>query len=1039
MPKREMLVKPTRSCLAIRILTVLVALCVRPPANQAQEFPREPLLRIETGRHTAVIRAIDSDRAGRWLVTASEDKTVRVWDAATGQMERVLRPPIGNGDDGKLYAVAISPDGRLVACGGWTGQLHDREVYLFLRTNGRLVGRSEGLPNVIYHLAFSPDGRMLVATLAGTNGVRVFAINEGGNLSTGGSGRITLGLIAEDDNYRDDSYGADFFHGHKGLVTASLDGFLRLYDLAQISAGSRASRAISPRATAKAPGGSRPFSVKVSPDDSRVAIGFGDGTAVAVVSGRDLRLAYTPDTRGVTSGNLGHVAWSNDGRFLFAGGDYRGQTGAGRTQQHPVRRWASGGQGASVDLPTGMTDTIMDLAPLADGSLAVASVDPAIDLLKPDGRSKWFVGPNNADFRDGNLLLSQDGSRIAFRYSPSGEDLATFSIADRSLTVARASASLFPFPTIAGLDVESWKDTPAPTLNGHRLPLENHEISRSLAVAPDGKSFLLGTEFWLRHFDRDGKEVWKVAVPGVTWSVKVAGNGNVAAAAFADGSIHWYRYSDGKELAAFFPHADRKRWALWTPSGYYDASPGGEELFGWHVNNGPDQAADFYPASRFRSTKYRPDVVARVLTTLNEADAVRLADAERGKAPETITIAQALPPVITVTSPDDRSPVSSTTVTLHYAVRTPSGEPVTGIRALVDGRPAAVNQGGNQAAKQGADQTITITIPPQDCQVSLIAENRFSASVPSTVRLTWVNTSAPATTVSTRVPPVPVSASAPAASVSTSVPATSRGVPEPRGVTAVPSAGTEFVVKPKLYLLAVGESAYQKPGLKLAFAAKDARDFAAAMQAQKGGLYRDVEVKLLPDSVKDQIEDGLDWLQHQVTSHDVGMIFLAGHGVDDSTGVYYFLPANADLDALKRTGLVFSDIKTTMESIAGKAVMFVDTCHSGNVMGSRRGGPVDINAVVNELAAAENGVVVFAASTGRQFSLEDPQWQNGAFTKALVEGIDGKADYEHNGRITVNMLDLYVSERVKELTKGQQTPSTTKPSTVPDFPLAYTR
>jgi hypothetical protein len=34
------------------------------------------------------------------------------------------------------------------------------------------------------------------------------------------------------------------------------------------------------------------------------------------------------------------------------------------------------------------------------------------------------------------------------------------------------------------------------------------------------------------------------------------------------------------------------------------------------------------------------------------------------------------------------------------------------------------------------------------------------------------------------------------------------------------------------------------------------------------------------------------------------------------------------------------------------------------------------------------------------------------------------------------MLDLYLSERVKELTQGQQTPTTTKPKTVPDFPIA---
>jgi len=997
-----------KSRLAIRALTVLMVLCGCLFASRAQDLPREPILRIDTGQHMATITAIDTDRAGRWLVTASADKTVRVWDVATGQMERVLRPPIGEDVEGELLAVAVSPDGRLVACEGSRGQSNNYVVHLFLRANGRLVGRAEGPLegytnyrfSVIEHLAFSPDGRMLAATLSG-RGLRIFAVNETGNLSAGGSGRIALRPIAEDRSYTDLSYGVDFSPDGSRLVTATSstpNGVLRLYDLGQVTTSSKTSRTITPSAMERPvglPGTIQPISVKFSPDGSKVAVGF-ISTPVSVLSGRDLHALYAPDASGITSGkSLSRVAWSNDGRFLFAGGEYQRQFGAGGTWQSPVRRWEAGGQGAATDLLGGATDGITGLAPLPDGSLVISSADPAVGLLGPDGRQKWLVGPSNGDFRGGYLRLSQDGSKIGFGYKQFGADPATFSLADRSLILSWADASLsLPRTTAPGLDIQ----TPnLPTLNGQRL-------SMPLAIAPDGQSVLRGWRF-LSRSGRDGKMVWRLQDPGrMVYAVNIVMNGNVAVASLGDGTIRWYRYSDGRELAAFFPHVDRKRWVLWTPSGYYDASPGGEELIGWYVNNGPDQAADFYPASRFHGTRYRPDVLSRVLSTLDEAEAVRLADAERGRAPETTTVAQALPPVITVTSPEDGSQVSSSTVALHYAVRTPSGEPVTRIRALVDGRPAPSDQGVTPAAKQGEERTITVTIPAHDCQVSLIAENRFSASEPSTVRLTWANAN----------------------------PSADRGVT----VRPVPSAEAEFVAKPKLYLLAVGESAYLKPELKLAFAAKDAKDFAAAMQAQKGGLYRDVEVKLLPDAVKDQIEDGLDWLQHQVTNRDVGMIFLAGHGVDDSSGIYYFLPANADLDGLKRTGLVFSDIKTTMESIAGKAVMFVDTCHSGNVMGTRRGGPADINAVVNELASAENGMVVFAASTGRQYSLEDPQWQNGAFTKALVEGVKGKADYEHNGRITINMLDLYLSERVKELTKGQQTPTTTKPSTVADFPVA---
>jgi len=53
-------------------------------------------------------------------------------------------------------------------------------------------------------------------------------------------------------------------------------------------------------------------------------------------------------------------------------------------------------------------------------------------------------------------------------------------------------------------------------------------------------------------------------------------------------------------------------------------------------------------------------------------------------------------------------------------------------------------------------------------------------------------------------------------------------------------------------------------------------------------------------------------------------------------------------------------------------------------MGARRGA-TDITGVINELTSAENGAVVFASATGRQYSYEDPAWGNGAFTKALCK------------------------------------------------------
>ncbi|VFM95831.1 MAG: WD domain-containing protein, G-beta repeat-containing protein [Candidatus Kentron sp. G] len=118
--------------------------------------PTEPILRLENGRHTAQINRIATDARGRWIASASHDKTLRLWDAASGQLLRTWRLPMGDGDEGKLYAVAMDPEGNWIAAGGWDW---DDSIYLLDRASGRLMARLGGLENVINHLCASPDGR----------------------------------------------------------------------------------------------------------------------------------------------------------------------------------------------------------------------------------------------------------------------------------------------------------------------------------------------------------------------------------------------------------------------------------------------------------------------------------------------------------------------------------------------------------------------------------------------------------------------------------------------------------------------------------------------------------------------------------------------------------------------------------------------------------------------------------------------------------------------------------------------------------------
>jgi hypothetical protein len=72
---------------------VPVVLCLLMSAALAQP-PDTPFLRIEAGMHTAPIIRIDVDVQARFLVTSSHDKTARVWSLASGELLKVLRPPV---------------------------------------------------------------------------------------------------------------------------------------------------------------------------------------------------------------------------------------------------------------------------------------------------------------------------------------------------------------------------------------------------------------------------------------------------------------------------------------------------------------------------------------------------------------------------------------------------------------------------------------------------------------------------------------------------------------------------------------------------------------------------------------------------------------------------------------------------------------------------------------------------------------------------------------------------------------------------------
>jgi WD40 repeat protein len=530
-----------RRVLGAPLASMSVVLCLLMSAALAQP-PDTPFLRIEVGMHTAPIRRIDVDAQERFLVTASGDKTARVWSFATGELLKVLRPPIGTDNEGSLNAVAISPDGATVAAAGTTkAGTNSYRIYLFDCASGRLQRRISGLPSTIQHLAYSPDGRYLAAALRGRNGIRVYVTRD-------------YGEIARDSDYGDNSHGAEFDHGGR-LVTASDDGSLRLYDARFQRLKKR-----------KAPGGKRPSAARFSPDGTAVAVGFDDATAVNVLSGKDLSYRYAPDTSSVGKGNLRRVAWSRDGLLLYAGGRYQDRSGI-----FPVLQWSQSGRGPVTRMPAA-TDTITGLHAIGGGRVVFGAGDPAFGVFDAKGTRVLAQRPAQVDYRrhHADLRVSHDGLVVEFAYDTlSFETHRTrnssriYLAEGRLLVDPRAlqtalGLGLTP-PRTEDLAIKEWKSSTKPTLDGMPLPLKLYEISRQLAIAPYGERFLLGTSGYLRLFDRRGKQVWAVPTPTSTSAVNLSGDGRLAIAAFGDGTLRWYRLHDGAERLALFLHTDGAR------------------------------------------------------------------------------------------------------------------------------------------------------------------------------------------------------------------------------------------------------------------------------------------------------------------------------------------------------------------------------------------------------------------------------------------------------------------------------------------------
>jgi uncharacterized caspase-like protein len=209
---------------------------------------------------------------------------------------------------------------------------------------------------------------------------------------------------------------------------------------------------------------------------------------------------------------------------------------------------------------------------------------------------------------------------------------------------------------------------------------------------------------------------------------------------------------------------------------------------------------------------------------------------------------------------------------------------------------------------------------------------------------------------------------------------------------------------------------------------------------QEGKLFGEVRYNFLSNekATVDNILEALDALS-EISSNDLAIIFMAGHGVRAQDGNFYFLTSNGNLSEPQKAGLSWTLLASYLERIRGRVILLLDACHSGSIVTET---VVPNNELAQQLfGGGHGGVMVFSASKGRQFSLESPDIGGGfgVFTYNLIQSLGPEArlvDINGNGFVEFMEMVDYVSQKVHQVTNGEQTPWLSRKELFGDLPIA---